>query len=88
MSLPQPDSVVTFGKRRGYVVGYVTLKRHGHLEEVRTFSIVDLDPESCSYLEPKQGEANHDCFISMMIIHPDNFDEVVNPGVSNTETSS
>lgn len=40
MSLPQPDSVVTFGKRRGYVVGYVTLKRHGHLEEVRTFSIV------------------------------------------------
>jgi hypothetical protein len=77
LSLPSINSVVYFGKRRGHVVGYSTLKRHAHYDTVKTYCIVDLDPESAGYLEPLPGSTGHDSFISLMVVNPENFDDVI-----------
>lgn len=75
MSLLEIGKVVTFGKRRGHIVGHVIFKPHGSGEDYDAFYIVHLDPESMGYMETRVGEVDHDTFISSMIVRCGNLNE-------------
>lgn len=70
MVLPQIGSDVHFGRRSGEVVGYTTF-RVDRRENYDTYLVVHLNRVSSAYLEPHDGMP-HDCFVSLMIVHPQN----------------
>lgn len=81
-NLPEIGSVVTFGKRRGYIMGYSVASRHGYKEVMQVFALVDLDPESAGWLE-FDNQQSQDTFISAMILNVGNFDTVDGVEVEN-----
>ncbi len=74
-NLPEIGSVVTFGKRRGHIMGYSVASRHGYKERMQVFALVDLSPESQGWLE-LDDQHSQDTFISAMILNIGNIDTV------------
>jgi hypothetical protein len=74
-NLPKVGSVVTFGKRRGYIIGYSVVPRYRYVNQMQVCAIVDLYPESVGWLE-LDGQMSMDTFISMMVVDVHNFDTV------------
>lgn len=72
---PKVGSVVTFGKRRGHIIGYSVASHHGYGNPMQVFALVDLDPESRGWLE-HDFQPSKDTFITTMIVDADNFDTI------------
>jgi len=67
--MKQVGEKIYFCRRSGTIVGHATFKRNGYAEEVETFYIVELSPESADYLK-HEGYDSPDCFISIVLVHP------------------